>query len=190
MPFGYPTFRIREKVVEKAGCIIHEVEKSLFFNPNDEQYEQNGGGEGEDDVWSASEGETHAAKLHRKRPKGTHVVTRTSDDLIDVIRGDYHDDIERLKRSPYKRKGRDEGRGVCDQVSLSRGSHDGGGADSPRKESKHTSPRDDAFKFIADLRVMNLQADLFLQRQKSLHQSLSVELSALEMNDVQSRGKK
>lgn len=157
----YPTCnasRIKEKIVEKADGILHEVEKSLFVNPN------------------ASE---HSDKLPLNgRPNSSHVISRTSDALIDVLRGAYDGDIEKLKRSPYS----------CTNRENSSDSHNDTAIDRSRKirgsvDLHSSSPRDEAYQHIADLRVMNLQADLFLQRQRTLHQSLSVELSALEMND-------
>ena len=155
--------------MEKADIMLHEAQKSLFVNPNgDEDMDGVRGTE-----WAAASSVSGRGNQQHRR-NGEKVLVKKSDDLIDFIRGEFNDEsgvsshVNTGGKSPYKvhRRIRQE---------------EQGGLSTP------VVPREDAFQFIADLRVMNLQADLFLQRQKSMQQSLRVELAALEMNDTDSR---
>ena len=155
--------RIRESILQKTEITLHEVEKSLFLNPNS--------GEEDDDTGSSPPSCGRGSSPRR------HPSSLTSDGYIEFLRGDGSQDPKLVQSTAHvtstEKKKENMIGGDWRRLASSAGSAE----DSPQ------SPREDAYQFIADLRVMTLQADLFLQRQKSLHQSLRVELAALEMND-------
>ncbi|CAE7592486.1 unnamed protein product, partial [Symbiodinium microadriaticum] len=69
--------RIRGRIIDKAEIIFHEVEKSLFLDPNED--------DDESEDASACEDDAHVASLN---------PGRLSDEYIDFLRGEYNDSMD------------------------------------------------------------------------------------------------